>query len=61
LSLETPGTESEIAERVGTPIFRVRSNLREMIEFGLVREKEGVYQLVGSCDDDWDDPIPSPF
>jgi predicted transcriptional regulator len=61
-ALETPGLETEIAEKVGLPLYRVRSNLRELIEFDLVREENGVYSLTGDDDGkDKDEPIPEAF
>ena len=35
-SLEIPLTAEEISARLGSPLFQVRSSLREMLEAGLV-------------------------
>jgi len=35
-SLETPFSAEEVSGRLGQPLFRVRSSLREMLEAGLV-------------------------
>jgi len=43
-SLETPLGVEEIAARLGSPLFKVRSSLREMIEAGLVVVQGDRYQ-----------------
>jgi hypothetical protein len=43
-ALKTPSTEVEIAEKVGFPVYLVRSSLRELEELGLINETEGTYQ-----------------
>ena len=43
-SLETPLTAEEIAGRLGSPLFKVRSSLREMLEAGLVVVQGDKYQ-----------------
>jgi predicted transcriptional regulator len=35
----------EIAKRLGEPVFKVRANLREMLEAGLIQEEGGLYHL----------------
>jgi hypothetical protein len=61
-ALKTPSTEVEIAERISTPLYRVRSNLRELVEFGLVRVENGIFRLIEADNrDNEDEPIPSDF
>ncbi len=43
-SLETPLSAEEIAGKLGLPLFRVRSSLREMVEAGLVVVQGDRYQ-----------------
>jgi len=40
---EKSGTLEKIAKSTELPLFRLRSSIREMIEVGLVEEKEGKY------------------
>jgi len=40
-----PLTPEEIAGRVGQPLFKVRSSIREMTDAGLLREEEGRYVI----------------
>ncbi len=35
----------DIARRLGEPLFKVRGNLREMAEAGLIQEEGGLYGL----------------
>jgi predicted transcriptional regulator len=42
-SLETPLGVEEIAARLGSPLFKVRSSLRELVEAGLVEAREDNY------------------
>jgi len=44
-ALETPATPAEIAQKAGLPLFRVRGSLRELVEAGLLAEREGIYSL----------------
>ena len=39
------GTPEEIAKRVGLPLFRVRSGLRELTQVGLATQKGDMYEL----------------
>ena len=43
-SLDTPLGAEEIAARLGSPLFKVRSSLREMLEAGLVVPLGDKYQ-----------------
>ncbi len=43
-SLESPLTPEEIAAKIGAPLFRVRSSLRELAGADLVSESEGRYR-----------------
>ena len=43
-SLETPLGADEVSGRLGQPLFRVRSSLREMVEAGLVVVHGDKYQ-----------------
>ncbi len=43
-SIETPLGIEEIAARLGSPLFKVRSSLREMVEAGLVAVQGDKYQ-----------------
>jgi predicted transcriptional regulator len=42
-SLETPLGPEEIAARLGSPLFKVRSSLRELVAAGLVEVREDKY------------------
>jgi predicted transcriptional regulator len=42
--LETPLGADEVSGRLGQPLFRVRSSLREMVEAGLVVVQGDKYQ-----------------
>jgi len=42
-ALSSPITSEEVAKSTGLPLFRIRSSIREMLEAGLVEEKEGKY------------------
>jgi len=44
-SLETPLSAEEVSGRLGQPLFRVRSSLREMLEAGLVVAQGDQYQV----------------
>jgi predicted transcriptional regulator len=43
-SLANPLTPEEIAAKIGVPLFRVRSSLRELEGAGLVSESEGRFR-----------------
>ncbi len=38
-------TAEEISRRLGQPLYKIRSNLRELVAAGLVRVKEGEYLI----------------
>ena len=42
---QQPLPPAEIAKRLGEPLFKVRGNLREMEEAGLIQEQGGLYVL----------------
>ncbi len=42
-ALSSSTTLEEVAKSVGLPLFRIRSSIREMLEAGLVEEKEKGY------------------
>jgi len=42
-ALSLPLAPEELAESIELPVFRIRSSVREMLEAGLVEEKEGKY------------------
>jgi predicted transcriptional regulator len=42
-ALSSSITLEEVAKSVGLPLFRIRSSIREMLEAGLVEEKEKGY------------------
>lgn len=44
-ALQNPATPEEVAQTTGLPLFRVRSGLREMVQAGLIEEREGRYLL----------------
>jgi predicted transcriptional regulator len=44
-SLETPLSAEEIAGRLGLPLFRIRSSLRELTEAGFVVIQGDKYQV----------------
>ena len=39
-ALSSSATLEEVAKSTGLPLFRIRSSIREMLEAGLVEEKE---------------------
>jgi predicted transcriptional regulator len=43
--LETPLTAEEVSGRLGQPLFRVRSSLRELVEAGFVKAQGDRYQV----------------
>jgi len=42
-ALSSPVKLEEVAKSTGLPLFRIRSNIREMLEAGLIEKKEGNY------------------
>jgi len=42
-AISSPITLEEVAKSTGLPLFRIRSSIREMLEAGLVEEKEEKY------------------
>jgi len=42
-NLSSASTLEEAAKSTGLPLFRLRSSIREMLEAGLLEEKEGKY------------------
>ncbi len=42
-ALFSPVALEEVAKSTGLPLFRIRSSIREMLEAGLVKEKDGKY------------------
>ncbi len=44
-SILDPLTPEEISQRVGQPLFKVRSSLREMTAAELVKEESGKYAI----------------
>ncbi|MFZ5809602.1 MAG: hypothetical protein ACOY16_10020 [Chloroflexota bacterium] len=36
---------AEIAQLAALPLFRVRSSIRELVDAGLLKEEEGLYQI----------------
>ena len=42
-AISSPITLEEAAKSTGLPLFRIRSSIREMLEAGLVEEKEEKY------------------
>jgi predicted transcriptional regulator len=43
-NLENPLSPEDIAGKIGAPLFRVRSSLRELAGAGLVAESGGLFQ-----------------
>ncbi|BCJ85526.1 helix-turn-helix domain-containing protein [Effusibacillus dendaii] len=43
---EKPATSAEISTKMKLPLFKVRSNLRELIELGYLRVKEDQYAII---------------
>jgi predicted transcriptional regulator len=41
--VQNPSTPDEISKKVGQPLFKVRSSLREMVEAEMVNEEEGKF------------------
>ncbi|TET28373.1 hypothetical protein E3J68_03115 [Candidatus Aerophobetes bacterium] len=44
-AVSSPAPLEEVAKSTGLPLFRIRSSIREMLEAGLVEEKEGKYAV----------------
>ena len=44
-AVSSPAPLEEVAKSTGLPLFRIRSSTREMLEAGLVEEKEGKYAV----------------
>lgn len=44
-SILDPLTPEEISQRVGQPLFKIRSSLREMTAAELVKEESGKYTI----------------
>ena len=44
-AVSSPTPLEEVAKSTGLPLFRIRSSIREMLEAGLVEEKEGKYAV----------------
>jgi predicted transcriptional regulator len=42
-SISTPLGPEEISKKLGQPLFKIRSSLREMVSAGLVNEEKGKY------------------
>ena len=40
---DSPGTPEEIGKKIGQPLFKIRSSLRELHDAGFVAEKDGKY------------------
>ena len=43
-TLSSSTTIEEVARSTGSPLFRIRSSIRELLGAGLVEEKEGKYE-----------------
>ncbi len=48
LALQTQSIPDEIAGQVRSPLYRVRSSLRELLQAGLVEERDGRYALTAA-------------
>ena len=40
---ESPATPEDISSRLGQPLFKVRSSLRELAQAGLIQEEGGAF------------------
>ena len=47
-ALRTPRTVEGVCEHLRLPVYRVRSTMRELVEAGLVADRDGVYDLTDS-------------
>ena len=47
-ALRTPRTVEGVCEHLRLPLYRVRSTMRELVEAGLVADRDGVYDLTDS-------------
>ena len=47
-ALRTPRTVEAVCEHLRLPLYRVRSTMRELVEAGLVADRDGVYDLTDS-------------
>lgn len=46
--IETPLTAEEISKKVGQPLFKIRSSLREMVDAELIKEEGNKYVIAES-------------
>ena len=44
-AIPVPSNDSQIGTRMSFPVFLVRSSLRQLVDIGLVRETDGIYEL----------------
>jgi len=42
---ESPAAPEEIGNKIGQPLFKIRSSLRELSDAGLILEKDGKYSI----------------
>lgn len=45
LTLSTPATLKEVAQKTGLPLFRVRGTVRRLLEAGLTRQVNQMFQI----------------
>lgn len=48
LTLNTSTTLEDVAQRTGLPLFRVRGTVRRLMEAGLTRQIDGMYQITAA-------------
>ena len=48
LTLHTSTTLEDVAQRTGLPLFRVRGTVRRLMEAGLTRQVDGMYQITAA-------------
>jgi len=42
-----PMSAEDLAKKIGLPLYKVRSSVREMMEVGLIKETEGKFLITG--------------
>ena len=48
LALTTSSTFEDVAQRTGLPLFRVRGTVLRLMEAGLTRQVDGMYQITAA-------------
>ena len=46
-AVHEPQTAEDVAKKIGQPLYKVRSSMREMMDAGLVKELENKFVITG--------------